>query len=145
MHHILKLVCAPCIMHMCVISTMFGSCFWFLKKTFIFSNNRWSPSPSVLHISHSGSLFCWGPPPGPSHFSLRVFTSSSPQPSPSHVPLRFFNPSSPPLPGPSHFSLRFINPSSPPPSVLRISHSGSLWRRHLVLSPGFYSSPRLPN
>jgi hypothetical protein len=49
----LLLLCVACIMHGCVISTMFGSCFWFLKKTFIFSNNRWSPLP---------------PRPGPSHF-----------------------------------------------------------------------------
>jgi len=30
------LVVTLCIMHMCVISTMFGWCFWFLKKTFLF-------------------------------------------------------------------------------------------------------------
>jgi hypothetical protein len=57
-------VCAPCIMHRCVISTMFGSCFWFVKKTFIFSNNRWSPRPRL----------------GPSHFPLRFFIPLTPSP-----------------------------------------------------------------
>jgi hypothetical protein len=77
---------------------MFGSCFWFVKKTFIFSNNHWSPPPSVLCISHSGSLPRRPPPAplGPSHFPLQLFNSLSPPPSPS---------------GPSHFSLRFFTPS----------------------------------
>jgi hypothetical protein len=113
---LLKLLWTSCIMHRCVISTMFGSCVWFFKKTFIFSNNRWSP-----------------PCPGPSHFPLRLFTPSTPPPpSPSHFPLRFFNPSSPP-PSPSHFPLRFFNPSIPPRPVLHISHSSSLtfWFRFL--------------
>jgi hypothetical protein len=36
-------------MHRCVISTMFGWCFWLFKKNF-FSNNRWSPSPWSLTV-----------------------------------------------------------------------------------------------
>jgi hypothetical protein len=43
---LLLLVWTLCIMHRCVTSTMFGSCFWFLRKTFIFSNNHWSPPPN---------------------------------------------------------------------------------------------------
>jgi len=54
------LVWTSCIMHKCVISTMFGWCFWFFKKTF-YSNNRWSPP------------HC----PGLSHFPLRFFIPST--------------------------------------------------------------------
>jgi len=103
-------------MHSCVISTMFGWCFWFFKKTFLFKQLLVPPPPR----------------PGPSHFPLRFFTSSTALPGPSHFPLRFFNPSSPPRPvlcishsgslthrsppaGPSHFPLQFFNPSIPPP------------------------------
>jgi hypothetical protein len=56
------LVWTPCIMHRCVISTMFGWCFWFSKKNFSFQTTV-------------------GPPPrrpGPSHFPLRFFNPSSP-------------------------------------------------------------------
>jgi hypothetical protein len=69
-------------MDRCVISTMFDSSFWFFKKTFIFSNNRWSPPHR----------------PGPSHFPLRFFTRSTPSPGLSYFPLRFFTWSSPPHP-----------------------------------------------
>jgi hypothetical protein len=76
---------------------------WFIfldfQKKLFFSNNLWfPPSPwsftfstpvlypvdpprPVLRISHFGSLICWSPPLGPSHF-----------------PLWFFNPSIPPCP-----------------------------------------------
>jgi len=42
-------------MHGCVISTMFGWCFWFFKKTFL-SKQLSIPTLQVLHISHSDSL-----------------------------------------------------------------------------------------
>jgi hypothetical protein len=89
-------VWAPCIMHGCVISTMFGWCFWFFKKTFLFKQLS-ILTPPVLHISHSGSLTRWSPRRlDPSHFSLRFFTPSTlPSPDLSHFPLRFFNPSIP--------------------------------------------------
>jgi hypothetical protein len=90
------LVWTPCIMHRCVISTMFDWCFWFFKKTFLFKQSLVPP-----------------PPPGPSHFSLRFFILSTPPPGPSHFSLRFFTLSTPP-PGPSHFPLRFFNFSSHP-------------------------------
>jgi hypothetical protein len=80
----LGLVWTPCIMHRCVISTMFGWCFWFFKKTFLFKQplvppprrpgpshfplrffTPSSPPRPVLHISHSGSLTRRSPPPGP--------------------------------------------------------------------------------
>jgi hypothetical protein len=113
-------VCAPCRMHKCVISTMFGSCFWFFFKTFIFSNNRWSP-----------------PSPRSFAFPTLVFYPVDPlPPSPSHFPLWFFNPSSPPAPSfPSFtFPIAILYLLNPRP-VLRISHSDSLTRRapHPVL------------
>jgi hypothetical protein len=52
-------------MHRCVISTMFGSCFWFFKKTFLFKQPlvppyRPGPSPPVPPPC------CPPPPPRPS-------------------------------------------------------------------------------
>jgi hypothetical protein len=121
-----------CIRHMCVISTMFGSCFCFLKKLF-FSNNYWSPpaSPwsfafltpflypvdpltSVLHISHSGSLPRRPPHPGPSHFSLQFFNPSIPPHPVLHISHYGSLTRRSPPPGLSHFPLRFFNPSIPP-------------------------------
>jgi hypothetical protein len=90
------LVWTPCIMHGCVISTMFGSCFWFFKKNFSFQTIVGPPAAPVLCIFHSGSL-----PRQPPCPILRISHSDSltrraPQPGPSHFPLRFFNPSIPP-------------------------------------------------
>jgi hypothetical protein len=99
------LVWAPCIMHGCVISTMFGRCFWFFKKTFLFKQLS-IPTPPVLHISHSGSLTRRSPP------SPRSFTFLTP----------VLYPIDPPSPNPSHFSLWFFNPSIPS------SSSSSGWR-----------------
>jgi len=71
-------VWASCIMHGCVISTMFGWCFWFFKKTFVFKQLS-IPTLPLLHISHSGSLISRSPPRlGPSHSSLRFFTPLTP-------------------------------------------------------------------
>jgi hypothetical protein len=42
-----------CIMHKCVISTMFGSCFWFLKKTFFFKQPLVPPLPRSFAFSTS--------------------------------------------------------------------------------------------
>jgi hypothetical protein len=44
------LVWTLCIMHRCVTSTMFGSCFWFFLKKIIFSNNCWSPPPTPARV-----------------------------------------------------------------------------------------------
>jgi hypothetical protein len=55
------LVWTPCIMHGCVISTMFGWCFWFFKKTFLFKQPLVPPH-------------CLGP----SHFPLSFFNPLSP-------------------------------------------------------------------
>jgi hypothetical protein len=81
-------------MHGCVISTMFGWCFWFFKKTFFFKQLS-IPTPPVLHISHSGSLTRRSPPP--TALVLHISHSGSlprrppPPPDPSHFPLQFFN------------------------------------------------------
>jgi hypothetical protein len=57
------LVWTPCIMHRCVISTMFGWCFWFFKKTFFFKQPLVPPTLAlVLRISQFGSLTRQAPP-----------------------------------------------------------------------------------
>jgi len=124
-------------MHRCVISTMFGWCFWFFKKTFLFKQSLVPPFALVLRISHSGSLACRPPLRGPSHFPLWFFTLSTPSPSPSHFPLRFFNPSSPPALSVA-FPTPILYPVDPPCPVLRISHSGSLPGRPPSPSPSHF-------
>jgi hypothetical protein len=149
---IILLVRTPCIMHMCVISTMFGWCFWFFKKTFLFKQLLVLPPPR----------------PSPSHFPFRFFTPSTPHARSFAFPTPFLYPVHPPphpvlrishsgflthrtprpvlhishsgsltcqspSAGPSHFPLRFFNPSIPPCSVLHISHSGFLTFRFRFL------------
>jgi hypothetical protein len=101
-------------MHRCVISTMFGWCFWFLKKTFLFKQPLVPPAALVLRISHSGYLPRRAPPPGPSHFPLRFFNPSIPPRPVLHISHSGSLTRWSPPPGPSHFPLRFFNPSIPP-------------------------------
>jgi hypothetical protein len=69
---------------MCVISTMFGCCFWFFKKTFLFKQLLVPPPRPVLHISHSGSLTV-DPPRLVLHIShFGSLTCQSPPPSPQN-------------------------------------------------------------
>ncbi len=73
-------------MHRCVISTMFGSCFWFFEKNFSFQTiispplSPWSfafPTPILYSVNPLSS--------GPSHFSLWFFNPSSPPHSVFHI------------------------------------------------------------
>jgi hypothetical protein len=110
----ISLVWTPCIMHRCVISTMFGWCFWFLKKIFFFQTTV-GPPPSprsfafltpvlylvdplrlVLRISRSSFLTRRAPRPVLRISHSGSLTRRSPSAGPSHFPLRFFNPSIPP-------------------------------------------------
>jgi hypothetical protein len=67
----IKLACTRCvrcrcIMHRCVISIMFDSCFWFLKKTFLFKQPLVPRCPGPSHFP---------PPPPPSpwrHYKIEI-------------------------------------------------------------------------
>ncbi len=76
-------------MHGCVISTMFGRCFWFFLKTFFFKQLS-IPTPPVLHISHSGSLTYRSPPP-PWSFAFLTPVLYPVDPPPPHPVLRIFH------------------------------------------------------
>jgi hypothetical protein len=64
----IKLACTRCvrcrcIMHRCVISIMFDSCFWFLKKTFLFKQPLVPRCPGPSHFPpppRAGVSYIWG-------------------------------------------------------------------------------------
>jgi len=125
-------------MHGCVISTMFGQCLWFFKKTFLFKQLS-IPTPPVLHISHSGSLTRWSPPSCIMHgcvistmfgwcfwFFKKTFLFkqlSIPTPPVLHISHSGSLTRRSPL---SPRSFAFFTPSTPLRSILCISHSDSL-------------------
>jgi hypothetical protein len=114
--HVL-LVWTPCIMHRCVISTMFGWCFWFFKKKFLFKQPLVAPPPPWSFAFPTPVLYLVDPPPpGPSHFPLRFFNPSIPPRPVLHISHSDSLPRRSPPPGPTHFSLQFFTPLIPPPA-----------------------------
>jgi hypothetical protein len=127
---------------------------WFmflvLKKTFLFSNNRWSPLPPRSFAFLTLVLYLVDPPRSkkprrapsldPLHFSFRLFN-------PSITPGRSFAFRTPvlyPIDPPrlvlriSHSSFLTCRNPPPPHPVLHISHSGSLIRRAPSLGPSHF-------
>jgi len=106
------LVATPCIMHRCVISTMFGWCFWFFKKTFLFKQLLVPPSP--WSFAFPTSIFY---PVDPPAWSFAFLTPVLYPVDPPRPVLRISHSGSltrqAPSPGPSHFSLQFFNLSIP--------------------------------